>query len=137
VIGEFASNRLRKFAADLQTLIECVQYLRLDALEIAREIDELPQPEVHVPSAPTLDERIALATSVTGVWKALEAEFGVDRRTTYARVERVVLANGLHTKIPDWRTNVGLAKYLAGRATPNGERRLTLALRELDQDGAA
>jgi len=79
---------------------------------------------------PSVDEYVASATSATAVWKALEPELGVDRRTLLTRVERLVAAHGLVARFPNWSTDLKLAKYLAER-TPSGKRRLVEALEAL------
>lgn len=81
--------------------------------------------------AMSVDEQIEAATSATQVYKSLERELGVDRRTILARVERIVRAHGFAESIPDWGTSLVLAKHLAGR-TEDGERRIVAAIAALD-----
>jgi hypothetical protein len=77
----------------------------------------------------SVDEQIAEADTATRVYKALEPELGVDRRTILARVERLVKAHSLAERFPNWGTDVALAKYLAERV--GDERRISVAIREL------
>ena len=117
----------RNQIADVRAWLAEVE-AKLDTAEAAAK-----QP-VRVPTAP-VDEEVAAATSVTQVHKALERELGIDRRTVLTKVERVVRAHGIDAKIPDWSTNVRLAKYLAERQ-PSGNARLVEALLAL-KGGAA
>lgn len=110
-----------------KALDSIMEYLAIvDAKLSALERD----PASLLPPTPSVDERIAEATSATQVYKALETEFGVDRRTLYGRVERIVKAHGLEAKFPDWGRDVALAKYLASR-NDQGKRRLLAALEAL------
>ena len=101
--------------------------------DIEARLDQLSTTVSKLPTA-TVDEDVAAATSATQVQKALERELGIDRRTVLAKVERVVKAHGIDAKIPDWSTNLRLAKYLAERQ-PSGNVRLVDALFALN--GAA
>jgi len=94
---------------------------KLDALATAKPVLQTS----------TVDEDVAAADSVTRVHKALERELGVDRRTIYSRVERLVAAHELDKRIPDWQTNVEFARYLAARM-PDGRVRLQHALESLE-----
>jgi hypothetical protein len=113
-------NELRQQIADVRAWLA----------EVEAKLDRstLSQPK----AAPlTTDEYIERATSATQVYKALEPELGVDRRTILARVERIVRAHGFAESIPDWGTSLVLAKHLAGR-TEDGTRRIVAAIAELD-----
>lgn len=102
----------------------------------------LTQVEAQIPHAaytapraapPTLsvDDEVAAADSVTRVHKALEREFGVDRRTVYQRVERYVAAYQIERIVPDWRENVAFHKRMAVR-NDAGKTYLERALAALD-----
>ena len=77
----------------------------------ARVHDE-PAP---APKTSSVDEDVAAAETPTRVQKALEREFGVDRRTVYQRVEAVVEGFQLDRKTPHWRTDLAFWKAMAAR----------------------
>ena len=83
------------------------------------------------PPTMSVDDEVAAADSVTRVHKALEREFGVDRRTVYQRVERLVAAYQLDRQVPDWRENVAFHKKMAER-NASGRTYLERALAALD-----
>ena len=101
--------------------------------DVEAKLDRVSTTVSKLPTS-TVDEDVAAATSATQVQKALERELGIDSRTVLAKVERVVKAHGIDAKIPDWSTNLRLAKYLAERQ-PSGNVRLVDALFALN--GAA
>lgn len=96
------------------------------ALTEAKRATAKPEPVKQAPPTPTVDEYIASASSATAIWKALEPEYKVDRRTLLARVERVVKAYDLEDRFPYWSTDLKLARYLAEKV--DGKRRLDTAL---------
>lgn len=83
-----------------------------------------------LPPTSTVDERIAQAETATAIYKALEPELGVDRRTLLSRVERLVKAHSLEAQFPEWGRDVKLARYLAERL-PSGKRRIVEAIDSL------
>jgi hypothetical protein len=106
---------------------QAISDMRLALIELEGRLDRLTK---QAP-AQSVDEYIADADTATRVYKALEPELGLDRRTILAKVERVVKAHQLDRQIPDWSTNVRLAKYLASR-NEAGARRLVAALAQLE-----
>jgi hypothetical protein len=126
------AERAAKLAKLAENIDTAVQYLQLIAADARAALATTRAALAQAPPkpVPTTDEYIAEATSATAIYKAMEGELGVDRRTILARVERLVLSNGINKRMPDWSTNVKLARSLATRM-PNGEFRLTAALREL------
>jgi len=124
------AEKLQKLADNIDVAVTYLQLLAKDAREALQQSREALQQAPAKP-VPTVDEYIAEATSATAIYKAMEGELGIDRRTILARVQRLVLSHGLQKRWPDWSTNVALARSLAQR-TPSGEFRLTVALRELE-----
>jgi hypothetical protein len=80
-----------------------------------------PEPIVKTTS---VDEDVAAADSPTRVQKALEREFGIDRRTVYQRVEMLVEGFQLDRKTPHWREDLAFWKAMAAR---DGSGRTALA----------
>lgn len=109
------------------TILQNIADIRVYLAEAEQEVRRHSSTAVsEKPATMTIDEEIAAADSVTRVHKALEREYGVDRRTIYARVERVVRAYKLGVV-----TDLVLNKRLATR-DEQGELPLTRALRKLD-----
>lgn len=112
-------NLVLQNIADIRVwLAEIEQRIRSEHAAPARSV---------APPTSSVDEDVAAADSVTRVHKALEREFGVDRRTVYQRVERLVLAYQLDRQVPDWKSNVAFHKKLAERDA-NGVTRLARGL---------
>lgn len=110
-------------ATILQNIADMRTYLADVELEVRRHAKSAP---VEKPATLTIDEEIAAADSVTRIHKALEREYGVDRRTVYARVERVAHAFKLGS-VSDFKLNQRLAERDA-----NGDLALTRAMRKLE-----
>ena len=118
--------------SDVRTQISDVRAWLAD---VEAKLDRVSTTVSKLPTA-TVDEDVAAAQSVTAVHKALERELGIDRRTVLAKVERVVKAHGIDARLPDWSTNLRLAKYLAERQ-PSGNVRLVDALFALNAPAKA
>jgi len=101
-------------------------------VEIERKLEAAMKAEMERPKppVPTTDEYVAVAETATAVYKALEAELGIDRRTILGKVERLVKAHSLEARFPDYSRSVELAKYLAERM-PDGRLRIQHALEAL------
>jgi|SRR5262245_12232163 len=102
-------------------------------VEIERKLEAAMKAEMERPKSPpvpTTDEYVAVAETATAVYKALEAELGIDRRTILGKVERLVKAHSLEARFPDYSRSVELAKYLAERM-PDGRLRIQHALEAL------
>lgn len=109
-----------------KALTQVLDYLAVvDAKLTALEAEYQAGPPVS-----TVDERIAAAETATAIYKALEPELGVDRRTLLGRVERLVKAHNLEGQFPEWSRDVKLARYLAERL-PDGRRRIVSATESL------
>jgi hypothetical protein len=113
--------------AQTNDIRQAISDMRVALVELETRLDRLTK---QAP-AQSVDEYIDAADTATRVYKALEPELGLDRRTILAKVERVVKAHQLERQFPDWSTNVRLAKYLASR-NPAGARRLVAALAQLE-----
>ena len=106
-------EEIRRNIADIRSWLSEVE-AKLPRTQVLAQV-------VPAPAKPPIDERIAIdrevraAVSPTGVQKALEREFKVDRRTIYAYVERLVEAYGQQAKYPDWRTDENFWKRWAER----------------------
>lgn len=102
---------------DWNLVLQNIADIRVWLAEIEQRIrsEHAAPARVAPPQTTSVDEDVAAADSVTRVHKALEREFGVDRRTVYQRVERLVLAMQMDRATPDWRTNVAFHKKLAER----------------------
>lgn len=84
----------------------------------------------------SVDDDVAAADSPTRVLKALEREFGKDRRTILGWVERLVKVYQLERKYgADWGKNTQLFKDLAKRDA-NGQTALARGLASLDKPAA-
>lgn len=116
---------------DLDMILQNIADIRVWLAEVERQVQVRRSEAAEPPRTTTVDEDVAAADSVTRVHKALEREYGVDRRTVYQRVERLVLAYQLDRQVPDWRTNVAFHKKLAERDA-NGVTRLARGLAALD-----
>lgn len=114
-----AIARIRTEVSDVRTWL----------VETERKLDTLTARGEPVQLA-TTDELVAAASTATAVYKALETELKIDRRTILAKVERLVRAHELAEKFPDWSRDVRLAKHLASR-TEDGRIRLVAALEAL------
>lgn len=123
---------------DWNLVLQNIADIRVWLAEIEQRIrsEHSAQPVRVAPPTTSVDEDVAAADSVTRVHKALEREFGVDRRTVYQRVERLVTAMQMDRGVPDWRTNVDFHKRLAERDA-SGKTRLERGLAYLDQKVAA
>ena len=98
--------------------------------EVESKLDRFDAARKAAPPTATVDDSVAEATSATRVQKALEREFGVDRRTVLQRAERLVKAYGLDRQFPDWSTDVLFWQKLAERG-PAGQTRLARGLAQL------
>lgn len=114
---------LGTYITDARTTIDTLAEQLRAALRAVKPSEQVKPP------TPSVDEYIAQATSATAIWKALEPEYKLDRRTLLARVERVVKAYDLEQRFPFWSTDLKLARYLAERV--EGKRRLDIALEGL------
>ena len=118
---------------DWNLVLQNIADIRVWLAEIEQRIrsEHNAPARVAPPATTSVDEDVAAADSVTRVHKALEREFGVDRRTVYQRVERLVEAYQLHRNVPDWKSNVAFHKKLAERDA-SGKTRLERGLATLD-----
>lgn len=114
-------------AAQTNDIRQSIADMRVALAELEARLDRLTK----AAPASTVDEDIADADSATRVYKALERELGLDRRTILSKVERVVKAFGLERQFPDWSTDVKLARYMASK-NETGTRRLVAALALLE-----
>ena len=80
----------------------------------------------------TVDDDVAAADSATRVQKALEREFGVDRRTILQRATTLVEGMQMNRGVPDWTVDVAFWKRLAERDS-SGKTRLERGLKHLEQ----
>lgn len=115
-------DEVRKNIADIRAWLSEVES-KLDRFDAARKA---------TPVSETVDETIETASSATRVQKALEREFGIDRRTVLQRAERLVKAYGLDKQFPDWSTDVEFWRELAKRG-PDGQTRLARGLAQLGE----
>jgi hypothetical protein len=113
-------DEVRKNIADIRAWLSEVES-KLNRFEAVRQA---------APPAASIDESIGEATSATRIQKALEREFGIDRRTVLQRAERLVKAYGLDKDFPDWSTDVDFWRKLAERS-PDGQTRLARGLAAL------
>jgi hypothetical protein len=122
---------LRSIAMHTQEIATIRQQLADIRAWLAETEHKLDRMTLAPKAAPlSTDEIIAAASSATAVYKSLEQELGVDRRTILARVERLVKAHNLAERFPEWGTDLKLAKYLAERVDGD-RRRITVALEAL------
>ena len=113
-------DEVRKNIADIRAWLS----------EVESKLDRFDQVRRAAPPTVTVDESVTEATSATRVQKALEREFGIDRRTVLQRAERLVKAYGLDQQFPDWSTDVEFWRKLAERG-PDGQTRLARGLASL------
>lgn len=113
-------DEVRKNISDIRAWLSEVES-KLDRFEAVRKA---------APPVESAAEVIATATSATRIQKALEREFGIDRRTVLQRAERLVKAYGLDKQFPDWSTDVEFWQKLAERG-PDGQTRLARGLASL------
>lgn len=119
------------FQSRLDNLAQVIADAQAELADLQLAATRFKQP---VPGQ-TVDEYIDQADSATRVYKALEPELGVDRRTILSYVERIVRFYELSTRFPEYGTNLALAKYLASR-NPKGQRRIVAALQGMQQEAA-
>jgi hypothetical protein len=118
-------SELRQQIADVRAWAAEVEG-RLDRLEAAGKPDK--------GSTMTVDDEVAAADRATRVQKALEREFGYDRRTIRTMAERLVKAHGAERQVPNWATSTEFWKYLAQR-NATGATRLAAGIAALEVAG--
>lgn len=118
---------LAQMHADLMSVREFLVELQ-QKLEAAIA-EEMARPKA---TAPTVDQRIAEASSSTAVFVAMHSELGTgwDQRTIRDKVENLIAAHKLQVRYPLGSRDVDLAKYL-GERMPDGRFRLQHAMEAL------
>src|SRR5262249_44152636 len=107
-------------------------WVRQWAAGVQTELETLLAGGSIAPPTMTVDEQVAEADSPTRVLKALEREFGKDRRTILGYVERLVKVYQLERKYgADWSKNLQLFKDLAARHS-DGRTQLARGIASLD-----
>lgn len=113
-------DEVRKNIADIRAWLS----------EVESKLDRISTAAGKLPPALTVDDQVAEANSATRMQRALEREFGIDRRTVLQRAERLVKAYALDQQFPDWSTDVEFWRKLAERG-PDGQTRLARGLASL------